>query len=260
MIAVDTSGSMSQNIVPVTANSCGFGPPGTDRITHARCALRNTIQAFSGQVHMGLATFNTYLTGCNPTCYQPPVVYRAVKSGCGSHTVVGDPSLGGCGRSRIPACLSRRIGAAPTSSMPMQKDDYWSSQPQPTNTAALLSYVDNDCTNNVELYGGGSTSSNGMLRDLYRYFSSSWTSSDGLTTYPTPLGTAAQGERACCSVNIIFMTDGDEDCDTEVINGKTAAEDAAEKLYAGFTRPGDTIAWRVRTHVIQLREREPGHY
>ena len=48
---------------------------------------------------------------------------------------------------------------------------------------------------------------------------------------------ATQGERACRSVNIIFLTDGDEDCDLEVINGKTAAEDAAARLFAGFTRP-----------------------
>jgi putative metal-binding protein len=253
MIAVDTSGSMAQNVVPAVTNSCGFGAPGgTDRITHARCALRNTIQAFSGQVHMGLSTFNTVLAGCNPTCYQPPVVFGPPKTGCGSRVIPGDTSLTGCGPEPDPSQPFSADRRGANILVPMQKDDFWSSPSQPSNLAALLSYVDNDCTNNIELYGGGSTASNGMLRDLYRYFSSSWTSTDGLTTYATPLGTAAQGERACRSVNIIYMTDGDEDCDTEIINGKTTPEDAAEKLFAGFTRPGDTIPWRIKTYVINF--------
>ncbi len=252
MLAVDTSGSMRQNVVPAVASSCGFGAPGTDRITHARCALRNTVQAFSGQVHMGLATFNTYLAGCNATCYLPPEVFSTPKTGCGSRVVAGDPSPGGCGPEPDPTQPFSADRRGANILVPMQKDDFWSSPPQSTNVASLLSYVDNDCANNVELYGGGSTSSNGMLRDLYRYFSSSWTSTDGLTTHASPLGTAAQGERACRSVNIIFLTDGDEDCDLEVINGKTAAEDAAAKLFAGFTRPGDTIPWSIRTHVIRF--------
>ncbi|MEO7594342.1 MAG: hypothetical protein ABI134_24225, partial [Byssovorax sp.] len=187
MLAVDTSGSMRQNVVPAVASSCGFGAPGTDRITHARCALRNTVQAFSGQVHMGLATFNTYLAGCNATCYQPPEVFSTPKTGCGSRVVAGDPSPGGCGPEPDPAQPFSADRRGANILVPMQKDDFWSSPPQSTNVASLLSYVDNNCANNVELYGGGSTSSNGMLRDLYRYFSSSWTSTDGLTTHASPL-------------------------------------------------------------------------
>jgi len=42
----------------------------------------------------------------------------------------------------------------------------------------------------------------------------------------------------------------DEDCDCEINSGKTAAEDAAAKLLAGFTVGG--ITWHVKTYVINF--------
>ncbi len=252
MIAFDTSGSMDQNVVPSTGNTCTFGSTGFKRIDHARCALRKTVQAFSGQVHFGLTTFNTFMAGCNAgTCYNPPWVFGPPQTGCGARFVPGDQNAG-CAIEPDPTqpfSADRRGGNI---LVPMQAHDYWNSPPQASNVAQMLSYVDNDCTGNIELYAGGGTSSNGILRDLFRYFSGSWTSTDGTRTYTTPLGTAAQGERSCRSVNIIFMTDGDEDCDLEVVNGKTAAEDAAEKLLAGFTLPGDSIQWKIKTYVIRF--------
>ena len=39
------------------------------------------------------------------------------------------------------------------------------------NTAALLSYVDNQCGDCKELFSSGSTPLNGVLRDMFRYLS-----------------------------------------------------------------------------------------
>ena len=52
MMIVDTSGSMATGVAG--NNSCGYP---NDRIGHARCAVKNTVQAFSGQVNFGLATY-----------------------------------------------------------------------------------------------------------------------------------------------------------------------------------------------------------
>ena len=75
LLAVDTSGSMTACTTPATAypkecdtaangykvNSCGLVP---NRMNDAKCALRQTIQAFSGQVHFGLATFAMTSKNC----------------------------------------------------------------------------------------------------------------------------------------------------------------------------------------------------
>ena len=52
MLVVDTSGSMTTSVG--IADSCGYG---SDRIAHARCAIKNTSLAFGGEVNLGLATF-----------------------------------------------------------------------------------------------------------------------------------------------------------------------------------------------------------
>ena len=46
--------------------SCGFG---SDRLAHARCAYKNTLLAYSGQVNFGLATFAAYQYNCTASCY-----------------------------------------------------------------------------------------------------------------------------------------------------------------------------------------------
>src|SRR4051812_5960495 len=72
MLAVDTSRSMATPTplvgVPVFPSCPGY--PAT-RNGHERCALLNTIQAFSGQVNFGMAGFPVNQTGCvgaTPLC------------------------------------------------------------------------------------------------------------------------------------------------------------------------------------------------
>ncbi|HSN97873.1 MAG TPA: VWA domain-containing protein, partial [Candidatus Nanopelagicales bacterium] len=60
MLAVDTSGSMTAGVN--ANNSCAYP---NNRLGHGRCAIRNTVQAFSGQAHFGLATFARRMTSCS---------------------------------------------------------------------------------------------------------------------------------------------------------------------------------------------------
>ena len=46
MLAIDTSGSMLSLLPAGNVNSCGYQPE--DRVAHARCAVKNTVQAFGG--------------------------------------------------------------------------------------------------------------------------------------------------------------------------------------------------------------------
>src|SRR5690606_23815070 len=83
----------------------------------------------------------------------------------------------------------------------------------PSNLVDLLSYDDNDCTGSKELFAIGCTPLNGVLRDMFRYMSNQWIAPAGGVTYPSPLTSPFNGERACRSVNVILITDGDENCD-----------------------------------------------
>jgi Putative metal-binding motif len=252
MIAMDTSGSMNQNVVPANTSSCtGYG---TTRIGHAKCALKNTLMAYSGQVNFGLAAFANVMSGCSSGCY----------ANCnftdmpGNYGNLSNPNLHGCGPEPDPTVPFSATRSGGYVLVPMQSDDYWNSPHTPSNLDEMLRWVDNDCTNSVELWGKFATASNGLLRDMYRYFSNQWTHPAGSPTYVSPLGAVAQGERACRSVNVIFMTDGDEDCDTDPIDGTAvggAAADAAAKLLAGFTKGG--ITWSVKTHVINFAGGSP---
>ena len=84
MIIADTSGSMNNCTNPVVntgtpddtcpfvdndsngvrdnLNSCGMEPT---RVNDAKCALRQTVQAFAGAVNFGLSTYAVRLGGCN---------------------------------------------------------------------------------------------------------------------------------------------------------------------------------------------------
>src|SRR6185503_15388781 len=65
MVVVDTSGSMGTAIAG-SSNSCGYQ---NNRIGHARCAVKNTVQAYGGEVNFGLATYTWRETACvNQTC------------------------------------------------------------------------------------------------------------------------------------------------------------------------------------------------
>ena len=77
MLAIDTSGSMTNCTNPSTNsngtscpsgnpaannNSCGLEPT---RLNDAKCAIRQTIQAFAGQVNFGMMTYGNVLSGCS---------------------------------------------------------------------------------------------------------------------------------------------------------------------------------------------------
>ncbi|MEZ4296187.1 MAG: MopE-related protein [Polyangiaceae bacterium] len=195
------------------------------------------MQAFSGQVHFGLATFPRTQTGCSATCFNNCTYNNYSNNN-------GDPGCGsGSGNTRKGAYIR----------VPMLQDAFWQVPPPADNTAALLSWVDNSCTGNTELFADGFTPLNGMLRDLRSYFSATgWTSQDGAVSYPTPLaaqdlaGAGVNGSTACRPVNIIFVTDGGETCDPA---GSAVA--VAQDLYQnGVTVSGKN--WKIRTYMINF--------
>jgi len=232
MIAFDTSGSMATAINPLSNNSCGY--PNT-RTGHGTCAVKNTVMAYSGQANFGLASYARKMTGCSGGCY----------AGCSYADLPnnsGTCASGGCGPEPNPVAGSpTRAGA--NILVPMLDDT--TVPPPASNVAQLLSWVDNSCAGATELFGDGCTPLNGILRDMYRYYAVGWTYPGGGVTYPSPLTSVANGERACRSVNVILVTDGDENCDNQA-----DAVTAAQALYAGFSKDG--LAWSVKTYVINF--------
>ncbi|HYC54270.1 MAG TPA: MopE-related protein [Candidatus Binatia bacterium] len=222
MIAADTSGSMTTDVG--TPSSCGYG---STRLAHLRCAIANMVRAFSGQVHFGLATFPIDMDACSGACY----------GSCTYACYGGETPCNGCGL----GSGSTRRGAF--IQVPMQVDNFWSTPPVADNIDSMLSWVDNSCASSTELFAQGQTPLNGMLRDLRTYFATAWTAQDNSVTYATPL---AAEDRACRSVNIIFITDGDETCDTQ-----GDAVGAASALFStGVTVGGKTF--KIPTYMINF--------
>jgi MYXO-CTERM domain-containing protein len=255
LLMIDTSGSMTSavtNAQGVAVNtSCSVVNPngtttnfGSDRRAHARCAVRNTLLAYGGQVNFGMATFARTLTNCSNTvntnaCNFDSCTYGNVtgnsaaancqgSSGCGPEPAGGTNSSNRAG-SLIRVEMLRDIGS-PASNMP-----------------SLLEWVDGSCSNSREIFGNGCTPLNGMLRDAFRYYSNAWTppATPGGLTLNSPLTSIMAGERACRSVNVILVTDGGETCDAGA-----DAVDAAADLFAGFSKDG--LTWNVRTSVIDF--------
>ena len=235
MIAYDTSGSMAAAISPASNNSCGY--PNT-RTGHGSCAVKNTVMAYAGQANFGLASFARTISNCGASCFA-----GCTYANLPGNSVPAQCSNGGCGPEPNPVGGSTtRAGA--NILVPMLND---TTVPTPaTNVPNLLSWVDNDCTGSTELFADGCTPLNGILRDMFRYYSVGWTfPGAGGVNYPTPLTSIANGERACRSVNVILMTDGDESCDNQA-----DAVAAATALKTGFTASG--LAWSVKTYVINF--------
>jgi hypothetical protein len=223
LIIADTSASMTSTVG--TASSCGYG---SDRRAHLRCAIRNLVQAFSGQVNFGLMTYARQQTSCGATCYAT----------CNYGDLPANQTGPGCGAGTGAA---RRGGFI---RVPMLQDSFWSVPPQADNTATVLSWVDNSCADQRELFADGSTPLNGALRDALRYFSASgWTAQDNSVTYASPLssndvpGAGINGGTGCRSAGVILVTDGAESCDTQ-----SEAVAAAQLLYQnGVTVGGKTF-------------------
>jgi len=283
LLAVDTSGSMLgctnpststyqfPNSCPSTSpkNSCGLEPT---RINDAKCALRNTVLAFSGEVNFGLLTFPVRLGNCAGgtcadsctnsagTCTPPSGVGTQGEFYQGSGCTVSafanpdnDPSCGNtpnCGGSAVPPppnlAADWRNGG--NILVPLLQDPTWGPSAPPSNVSELLKYFDARCDESKELFAIGLTPLEGILRTAQEYFISGWNSGwtdgtycqSGLSfTYPTPID--AQ-DRACRNVNIILVTDGDETC-----NG-SANNPAAQLFNNGVTIGGKN--YKVRTYVI----------
>ncbi len=231
MVVFDTSGSMTQSVA--TANSCGFP---NDRLGHGRCALRNVVKTFTGLAHFGLASYAVAQSSCSSsTCF----------TGCGYFNLPGDAPgascTGGCGAEPSPGAANSSSRAGANILVPLNRDDPLAA----SNLVDLLSYDDNDCTGSKELFASGCTPLNGALRDMQRYLSNQWVAPGGAPTYVSPLTSVANGERACRSVNVILITDGDETCDAAA-----DAVNAAQALLSGFSKDG--ITWSVKTYVINF--------
>jgi hypothetical protein len=252
MIALDTSGSMISQVT--STNTCGFqngvyGGSGMNstRMGHAKCAIRNTVQAFSGQVNFGLAQFASSMTGCGASCYGSNGVNPFCQIQCYDAEVDQFGSCAGCGPMDNAADPATARGGRVL--VPMMLD----TQPTPpaSNVNGILQWVDNNCTSNLEVtnvpHNGpayGLTPLNGLLRDMRRYYASGWTNPDNAAeTYPSPLSAS---DPACRSVNVILITDGDETCDSQA-----DANAAVQALFnQGATFGGKT--WNIRTHVINF--------
>ncbi len=255
MIAFDTSGSMMIQVPPLPAAgvnpSCGAAY-GATRMGHGRCAIKNTIDAYAGQANFGLATYATKLSNCPVGACQQPPGPATQWVGCSVSLLPGDtPGIscnGGCGPEPPPVAAFSATRAGGNIVVPMLAD---LSPPPPSNVSDLLAWVDNDCSDSRELYSGGCTPLNGILRDMFRYYSSQWVFPSNIVPNPnipvvSPLTSVALGERPCRSVNVILVTDGDDTCDVNPAD----AVDAAKKLFAGFNKDG--IDWKVRTYVINF--------
>lgn len=251
--------------VGATNNSCGLMP---SRLNDAKCALRQTVQAFSGEVNFGLATFPTFLTNCPAgNC---PIQCPAGDTNCNdiagipggeSYTCTYNEPTGGDSCGNNPNCTTG-TGIGPGSPnypentwlngasvvVGVNKDTWWLPPPAPaSNTAEMLDWFDGRCDNNREIYARGGTPLDGILRGVTQYLRAGWTRwsetnycQAGLTfTFPTP---ADAQDRACRSINVILVTDGDESC------GGTPANIAADLFNNGVVLGGKT--WKVKTHVI----------
>ncbi|MBK7579151.1 MAG: hypothetical protein IPI67_03005 [Myxococcales bacterium] len=230
LVVVDTSGSMAACTNPATAwpqtcadvggginNSCGWQPL---RVNDAKCALKNTLLAFSGEANFGLASFSRTISGCPAACnwgetWTGTFWYRYAYSGC---------SFGGsaCGGANLLA------GVVPDQVPPL-----------PNNVASMLQYMDHNCGDNKELFAYDATPIGASLQNALTYYQ------NGLPGFASPL-TAA--DRACRSLNVILMTDGGETCGGDPVT-------AAQQLYNGFTKDG--VPRRIYTHVIAFNVDQP---
>jgi len=282
MILVDTSGSMASCTTPPSVypaecnqaaagyklNSCGMIP---NRINDAKCALRQTIQAFSGEANFGLATFASYLSGCQAgactsDCGAP------TGGNCGSDFYQGGTSLctwnvftdanpAGSACGNFPTCAAGAGPASPNFAegawrnganvvVGLNKDQWWSPPSPASNTAELLEWFDGQCTNSRELFAAGGTPIAGGLQGVTQYLRAGWTRWTG-TNYCPPLGytfntPADTNDRQCRSINVILLTDGDESCDTQT-NAVNAASDLNTN---GVTIGGKN--WKVPVYVINF--------
>ncbi|TKD10451.1 MopE-related protein [Polyangium fumosum] len=292
MIIADTSGSMTTCTTPpgedvqdecdasdplYKLNSCGMIP---SRLNDAKCALRQTVQAFGGEVNFGLATYAGIMSGCPSgacvsTCGPANGAPCTVDNyGCtiGDFTgATSNPSLS-CGN--LPNCPS---GAGPTSPnypegtwrnggnivVPLPQDPWWGPAAPASNVPDLLQWFDGLCGDNRELFADGATPIAGSLRSVAQYLRSGWNLNWATTNYcQTGFGFGANratplniNDRPCRSVNVILLTDGDETCETPGGNDTSAPVAVATDLYQNGVTLGtapNQKNWKVPVYVINF--------
>ncbi len=115
----------------------------------------------------------------------------------------------------------------------MLKDPTWSpTSTPPSNTAQLLAYFDGRTDNSQEIYASGYTPLEGILRTAHQYYAAGWSSAWANNNYcatggatidhPSPIDPV--NDRPCRSLNVILVTDGDEDCNGTPANAATALD------------------------------------
>jgi len=250
MIVQDTSGSMvactNPPVVPpafdaclggnTNTNSCGLL---TNRVNDSKCALRKTVQAFSGQVNFGLATFARTLSGDNCTVANFPD-----GDSCGNNP---DCDIApGNGLASPPSFAEGWLNGG-NIVVPMKRDG------EVDNTGTLLQWFDGSCVGNREIFANGATPIGGSLQSVAQYFRRGWapwseTNGNYCEAAPgfTQTSPLSAADPLCRSINVILVTDGDDTC-----GGQAFAVAAATNLFTtGVTFGGKT--WPVRTYVINF--------
>ncbi|MBU1220224.1 hypothetical protein KKF34_10140 [Myxococcota bacterium] len=271
---VDTSGSMTSctnpyqymTSCPSTSplNSCGMIP---NRINDAKCALRQAVLAYGGQVNFGLSIFPRIMSGCASgtcasSCPNPNTYCGNETYGC---TISNFPSASANCGNRPNCTTGTGIGPSvpnlPENTwynganivVPLVQDPWDGSTASTDNITEILKWFDGSCAESKELFASGATPSAPALRSLSQYLRagwSIWTTSNYCEppafTYPTPLD---EDDRACRSVNIIFVTDGDPTtCEG---SDQTKAVQIAQDLFQNGVTLG-TSNFKVKTFVINF--------
>jgi len=274
MFVVDTSGSMSEAIAG--SNSCGYP---NNRNGHLRCAIKNTVEAFSGQVNFGLSTYAWKLDGsCGATCADCTGSQSQTACFPGCTATFSSFDDGFCGPKRVESSLGNAsIHLGGYVRIPVLQDNFWSPPLPPSNAQAIVNLLDNRCDNG-EIGASGNGPVGGALFTMHQYFAGTYRDPFGVN-YPnnsplaSPIGPATYAgqpaERTCRPINVILITEADENCDTAVnptpiaggcrsglsnypnTAGEALAAHAADKLWTtGVTVSGQS--YRIKTHVVGL--------
>ncbi|HVU03943.1 MAG TPA: MopE-related protein [Polyangiaceae bacterium] len=266
MLAIDTSGSMSSCTNPATTwpstscpstatkNSCGLEPT---RLNDAKCAMTKTISAFAGEVNFGLATYAPRLTGCNngavvdsctaangncPGAGTSSEIYGG--NGCSLDNPTNGDTCGNtpdCGGTNANIYTGATVNGVVLPGdnwvnggnilVDLLQDPTWAPATTPaTNVTTLLQYFDGRTDQSREIFAGGFTPLEGILRTIHQYYAAGWSSSWANGNYcptggptidhPSPLD--PNNDRVCRSLNVILVTDGDESCGGNPGNAATA--------------------------------------
>jgi hypothetical protein len=162
MLVVDNSGSMAATVTTGT-NSCGFQH---NRIGDARCAVKNLIGAYGGEVNFGLATY-AWRESCPAgsytcsTCDQTTGCFT--NASCTAQYTPGDDSF--CGPLTTESALGISVHAGGYVAVPLVQDNYWNPPLNTTNFTSLFNLVDNNCGNG-EIGSNSNTPLGGTLFTL----------------------------------------------------------------------------------------------